>query len=79
MKYDVLATPDLEELCKWVNEKLKQGWQLQGGIATMTHPPRYTVFYQAIVKPTKKNQPRDCGLYFPFNRNLSKGGNYDQL
>ena len=52
MKYDVLATPDLEELCKWVNEKLKQGWQLQGGIATMTHPPRYTVFYQAIVKPT---------------------------
>ena len=53
MKYDVLATPDLEELCKWVNEKLKQGWQLQGGIATMTHPPRYTVFYQAIVKQTK--------------------------
>lgn len=34
-------------------EKLKQGWQLQGGIATMVHPPRYTVFYQAIVKPTK--------------------------
>jgi hypothetical protein len=53
MKYDVLATPDLEELCKWVNEKLKQGWQLQGGITTMTHQPRYTVFYQAIVKPTK--------------------------
>ena len=39
MKYDVLATPDLEEL--------------QGGIATMVHPPRYTVFYQAIVKPNK--------------------------
>lgn len=53
MQYDVLSTPDLEELCKWVNEKLKQGWQLQGGIATMVHPPRYTVFYQAIVKPSK--------------------------
>ena len=51
MQYDVLSTPDLEELCEWVNEKLKQGWQLQGGIATMVHPPRYTVFYQAIVKP----------------------------
>ena len=25
MKYDVLSTPDLDELCKWVNEKLKKG------------------------------------------------------
>ena len=56
MKYDVLATPDLEELCKWVNEKLKQGWQLQGGIATMTHPPRYTVFYQAMIKEEKPKE-----------------------
>ena len=24
MKYEVLATPDLEELCKWVNEKQVQ-------------------------------------------------------
>ncbi|MCI5544336.1 MAG: DUF1737 domain-containing protein [Azospirillum sp.] len=50
MQYDVLSTPDLEELCKWVNEKLKEGWKLQGGVATMVHPPRYTVFYQAIIK-----------------------------
>ena len=51
MKYDVLCTPDLEELCRWVNRKLKQGWQLQG-IATMVHQPNYTVFYQAIIKVT---------------------------
>lgn len=50
MQYDVLSTPDLEELCRWVNERLKKGWKCQGGVATMTHQPRYTVFYQAMVK-----------------------------
>ena len=56
MKYDVLATPSLDELCKWVNEKLKKGWRCQGGIATMTHQPNYTVFYQAIVKEDKASE-----------------------
>lgn len=56
MKYDVLSTPDLDELCKWVNEKLKKGWQLQGGVATMVHPPRYTVFYQAMIKEEKSTK-----------------------
>lgn len=50
MEYDVISTPDLEELCLWVNEKLRQGWRLQGGIATVVLPKRYTVFYQVIVK-----------------------------
>lgn len=35
MEYDIISTPDLEELCLWVNEKLRQGWRLQGGIATV--------------------------------------------
>lgn len=56
MEYDVICTSNLEELCDWVNRKLKQGWQLQGGIATMVHPPYYTVFYQAIVKVTKNGK-----------------------
>lgn len=54
MEYDVISTPDLEELCLWVNEKLRQGWRLQGGIATVVLPKRYTVFYQAIARERKK-------------------------
>ena len=50
MKYDIICSTSVDDLIKWVNNKLKQGWKLQGGIATMTHQPSYTVFYQAIVK-----------------------------
>ncbi len=53
MKYEVECSDSLDELIKFVNDKLKQGWQLQGGIATMTHQPRYTVFYQAMYKEEK--------------------------
>ena len=53
MEYDVISTPDLEELCQCVNEKLQQGWRLQGGIATLIMPTSYTVFYQAIVREKK--------------------------
>ena len=59
MTYDVLSTPSLEELCQWVNEKLKRGWQLQGGVAMVVLPNNYRVFYQAIVKPANKEQKDD--------------------
>lgn len=52
IKYDVECDDSLDELIKAVNKKLKQGWKLQGGIATMVHQPRYTVFYQALIKET---------------------------
>lgn len=58
MKYDVVCDAFLDDLIKAVNEKIKKGWQLQGGIATMTHQPRYTVFYQAIVKEEKSSKSR---------------------
>ena len=53
MKYDVVCSNSVDELIKWVNEKLKKGWICQGGIGILLEPPRYTVFYQAMVKPTK--------------------------
>ena len=54
IKYDVVCDTFLDDLIKAVNEKIKKGWQLVGGIATMTHQPRYTVFYQAIARERKK-------------------------
>lgn len=60
LKYSVECDDSLDRLIEAVNEKIKKGWQLVGGIATMTHPPRYTVFYQAMTiekqpqKPAKK-------------------------
>lgn len=61
MKYDILCDAFLDDLIKSVNEKLKKGWKCQGGIATMTHQPRYTVFYQAMVKEndSSKHLPKN--------------------
>ena len=50
MQYDVICSTSIDELIKWVNEQLKKGWELQGGIATMTQQIDYTVFYQAMIK-----------------------------
>ena len=59
MTYDVLSTPSLEELCRWVNTKLKQGWHPQGGVATVVLPNNYTVFYQAIVRERKSEDSKN--------------------
>lgn len=56
LKYSVECDDSLDRLIKAVNEKIKKGWQLQGGVSTMVHPPRYTVFYQAM---TIEKQPKD--------------------
>ena len=56
MKYDVICDAFLDDLIKAVNEKIKKGWQLVGGIAAMTHQPRYTVFYQAMIKEDKPKE-----------------------
>ena len=53
IKYDVECDASLDELIKLVNNKINRGWQLAGGIATMTHQPSYTVFYQAMTKEVK--------------------------
>lgn len=56
IKYDVECDASLDDLIKAVNEKIKKGWKLVGGIATMTHQPRYTVFYQAMIKEEKPKE-----------------------
>jgi hypothetical protein len=56
IKYSVECDDSLDRLIKAVNEKIKKGWQLVGGIATMTHQPRYTVFYQAMIKEVKPKE-----------------------
>lgn len=56
IKYDVICDAFLDDLIKAVNEKIKKGWKLVGGIATMTHQPRYTVFYQAMIKEEKPKE-----------------------
>ena len=50
MKYHIICANSIDDLIEWVNDKLKKGWKLQGGVATMTQNLEYTVFYQAIVK-----------------------------
>ena len=50
MKYTIICSTSIDELIKWVNEELCKGWELQGGLATMTQEIDYTVFYQAMVK-----------------------------
>jgi hypothetical protein len=50
MKYDVICSNSVDELVKFVNNKLKRGWKCQGGIGILLEPPRYSVFYQAIIK-----------------------------
>ncbi|WP_251920045.1 DUF1737 domain-containing protein [Lactococcus lactis] len=37
MKYEVLEFDSHFDLEKQVNEKLKQGWKLQGGVSTTSH------------------------------------------
>ena len=56
IKYDIICDAFLDDLIKAVNEKIKKGWKLVGGIATMTHQPRYTVFYQAMIKEEKPKE-----------------------
>jgi len=56
IKYDIICDAFLDDLIKAVNEKIKKGWKLVGGIATMTHQPRYTVFYQAMIKEDKPKE-----------------------
>ena len=56
IKYDIICDAFLDDLIKAVNEKIKKGWKLVGGVATMTHQPRYTVFYQAMIKEEKPKE-----------------------
>ena len=48
MKYDVLCAQKIDDLVRYVNQAIAQGWHPQGGVATMENF-HSTYFYQAIV------------------------------
>ncbi len=50
MKYDVLCADTVDTLIQAVNNKIKNGWKLQGGISNLISATGYMVFYQAIYK-----------------------------
>lgn len=49
MKYKIVATLSNKDLVKKVNDLLKKGWKLQGGVATTLVGPRI-VLAQALIK-----------------------------
>lgn len=45
-EYDVVSKCDFFEFIAAVNEKLQQGWKLQGGICTEHMTPYYQAIYR---------------------------------
>jgi len=51
MEYTVISTGDLKELIAKVNEHIRDGWRLQGGVAVTT---QWHSFNQAMVRDSDK-------------------------
>jgi len=51
LEYDVVKGPALNRLVYLVNEKIKEGWEPLGGIATVVNAGN---FWQAIVRDKSK-------------------------
>ena len=51
-KYDIVAKYHYHELVDEVNKRLKEGWVLQGGVATDSKE-RQTRYFQAMIKTDK--------------------------
>lgn len=49
MKYDIIMETTPHKLITSVNEKLKEGWKPQGGIALILHST-HEYYLQAIIK-----------------------------
>lgn len=50
MKYDVLCADTVDALICTVNDKLKKGWKLQGGIANLISTKGYMFFIKPFIK-----------------------------
>lgn len=50
MKYDIVTTNGKNKFIEMVNEKLNDGWVLQGGVSVLHAPGTYTIvnYSQAI-------------------------------
>lgn len=51
MEYTVISTINKEQLIEWVNRKIIDGWQLQGGISVTGTFHSTTEYFQAMYKP----------------------------
>jgi len=56
MEYTVVEAAELRQSIIQVNERLKHGWRLQGGIAV--HTLRYP-YHQAMVRESKTRNTED--------------------
>ncbi len=52
MKYILLSGTTMESLVGRVNDKLKDGWKLQGGVAALDISTEYA-YFQAMTKEAK--------------------------
>lgn len=59
VKYDIVESRDLAHLQIYVNERIEQGWEPQGGICTEIHEGKVTQFIQAMVKDIDEQDQSD--------------------
>lgn len=57
LEYDVVQNGDLFELVTAVDELLKAGWQLCGGLSVSLDEGGYLRFYQAVTRQIEKATP----------------------
>lgn len=48
MKYEILLNSDVKALVELINNRLRDGWELAGGVSTNTWGDDYTRYTQAI-------------------------------
>ena len=74
MEYYVVQSDHLDTLDEQVNERLKQGWELQGGVSVCvipspTDPQNFWYTYvQAIVKRTDETSQKGAAGLTEFRR-----------
>lgn len=50
MEYNVIESGNKNDLVRKVNEKIKDGWEPQGGVQFSKESLNYAHFWQAIIK-----------------------------
>ena len=58
VKYDVVESRDLAHMQIYVNERIEQGWEPQGGIC-IKQMPDFTLYIQAMVKDIDEQDQSD--------------------
>lgn len=48
IEYDVVCESNFRKFKEAVNEKLREGWKLQGGLCTMNMVPFYQAIYREV-------------------------------